>query len=310
MVPFYGHHCHFHHHLALLSNAYLDEVISELHIEPTLRSYVSRPFAKIAPINQGYTMIIDTDTHIKSTLMLKTIPHQTFITAAANFWLSDRRPKPGYKRPLHIAKRQYDLACVAASQPIQAINHTAATTQLPTHRRLANTCLPKGPCYIGFAPGAGHPTRPKKWPLERFISVAKQQTQQGRVPVFFLGPSEASLQAQITQQLPSALFPETHPCVKEHKGPCLVIALAHQLQLAVCNDNGIAHMLATANTPIIALFGPTNADKFAPLSTHSKIIRAQQWGTNLMESIPVNAVNEAIEAMLSSQTTDRCKTPI
>ena len=43
-----------------------------------------------------------------------------------------------------------------------------------------------------------------------------------------------------------------------------VTALASRLNTAVTIDNGIMHMMALSNIPMIVLFGPTNSEKFAP----------------------------------------------
>ena len=76
----------------------------------------------------------------------------------------------------------------------------------------ANKLLPDGPCYIGLAPGAGHPTRPKKWPIENFLKLAVMQVKLGRTPVFFLGPDEHHWITMINASVPKALMPEiTNP---------------------------------------------------------------------------------------------------
>ena len=60
---------------------------------------------------------------------------------------------------------------------------------------------------------------------------------------------------KIKSQVPSAIFPEMNS-----KFSCLalVTALASRLNMAVSIDNGIMHMLALANIPMVVLFGPTN----------------------------------------------------
>jgi ADP-heptose:LPS heptosyltransferase len=57
------------------------------------------------------------------------------------------------------------------------------------------------------------------------------------------------------------MFPELETTLT---GPPLVSALSTRLQKVVSIDNGIMHMIALANIPMIVLFGPTNSKKFAP----------------------------------------------
>ena len=60
-------------------------------------------------------------------------------------------------------------------------------------------------------------------------------------------------------------------------------------------------MLATADCPLISLFGPTDPAKLAPRSSRVKIIRAQDFGAPHMREITWEAVNEAIDEMLGAR---------
>ena len=66
---------------------------------------------------------------------------------------------------------------------------------------------------------------------------------------------------KVKNQVPSAIFPELNSTLA---CPALVTALSSRLDAAVTIDNGIMHMISLANIPMIVLFGPTNAEKFAP----------------------------------------------
>ena len=46
--------------------------------------------------------------------------------------------------------------------------------------------------------------------------------------------------------------------------PALVTCLGERLDFAVSIDNGVMHMLSLSKVPMVILFGPTNAEKFAP----------------------------------------------
>ena len=69
--------------------------------------------------------------------------------------------------------------------------------------------------------------------------------------------------------MPTALFPELN---SDLSCPALVTALASRLDKAISIDNGIMHMIALANIPMIVLFGPTNSEKFAPKNDTIKIL--------------------------------------
>jgi ADP-heptose:LPS heptosyltransferase len=82
-------------------------------------------------------------------------------------------------------------------------------------------------------------------------------------------------------------------------GPLRVMALAKRLALAVANDSGTSHMLAAVDTPLISLFGPTPAAKFAPLVSRRKVLTAQQFGSNDMAAISIDAVESALTGLFA-----------
>ena len=64
---------------------------------------------------------------------------------------------------------------------------------------------------------------------------------------------------KIKDQVPAAIFPELN---LKMACPALVTALSSRLNTAVSIDNGIMHMMALADIPMIVLFGPTNSKIF------------------------------------------------
>ena len=78
---------------------------------------------------------------------------------------------------------------------------------------------------------------------------------------------------KIKNQVPSALFPELN---SKLACPALVTALASRLNIAVSIDNGIMHMIGLANIPMIVLFGPTDAKKFAPNNKFTTVLDSKK----------------------------------
>ena len=86
----------------------------------------------------------------------------------------------------------------------------------------------------------------------------------------------------------AAIFPEIN---SKYACPALVTALSSRLDSAVSIDNGIMHMIALANIPMIVLFGPTNANKFAPKNRYTKILDSKKiHKTKDINSIGVDEV--------------------
>lgn len=267
-------------------------LIDEIHETPDwLRNKAHA--AEEAP---AFDLLIDTRGRWKLALAARwRLPHKLFIAPAMRYVLSQRRPPLSAPRPAHMVDRLLQTVELAAGAlPAVTGRLPAPPAQLEKARRI----LPQGPIYIGFAPGAGNAI--KKWPLENFIRVAQLQARRGHVPVFILGPQELDMYDALFRDVPEAIFPlQAH----EVWGTKLVsleqtLALGHCLDLTVTNDSGTSHMLAAVDGPLVSLFGPTSATKLAPKVTHGAVLCAQDYGSDAMEAIPPDAVNEAVNKML------------
>jgi len=246
---------------------------------------------------RAFDLIIDTQKVALATLILFRIRHKNFVSPFGNFILSSKKPAKDYKFPKLMQRQLLDLLEITTG------HNYPTPTQLelaldPALVDLAAAALPEGLCYIGFSPGAGG--LPKCWPLEKFITLAKEQVGKGRVPVFILGPQEIGWQAEIANEVPEAIFPlQKNNLGEEHNyAPQLTMALSRKLALAVSNDSGTGHMFATGGAKLISLFGRTVPEKFTPMASNLTIIRAQDYGGREMDFIPVNVVSQAIEQVL------------
>lgn len=276
--------------LESLIDGLLDEVIEEAGFGNPWPKLVRRPLG-----GRRFDLIIDTQRGVPATLLLRRIRHRTFVSGAADFRLSDIRPPRPYKRPDAMIGQMLELVELAAGAP------AVFTSSLSLDQALAADAaraLPDGPAYVGLAPGAGG--KRKCWPLENFITLARRLADDGKVPVFILGPAEADWVARLGDAVPGALFaaPKDAPVSGISPSPVFTIAAAGRMALAVANDSGAGHMIAAAGIPLISLFGPTQASKFAPTAERLTIIAAQDFGGIEMAAIPVERVAEAVDRLL------------
>lgn len=238
-----------------------------------------------------FDLILDTQSKKFRTLTLHRIPHRYFVSRAWGWWLSDFRPPRGYQRPPHLVDRLIDMVAFVAGRTLKPDQHL----DLPgSYVRSAQELLPEGKAYLGLSPGAGQAK--KCWPLEHYIEVGKFFSQQDLCPTFVLGPSEREWQTQIQEALPDALFPlqETF-----EKSPLLTMALARRMKAIVANDSGVGHLLAVGEKPILTLFGPTSAERYAPQTPHGKVLRSQDVGAGRdIATIPVDKVIAVVKQML------------
>lgn len=276
--------------LAPLVEGYLDEVIEYggVGMEPMelLRSPPLR--------GQRFDLIIDTQKIVWTSLSARRIRNNAFISPAARFLFSSKKPPSRYKFPKAMQRQMLDLLEIASGKTFPT--PTKLDISIPGARRgEAQRLLPKVTGYVGFAPGSGG--RPKCWPLDRYIEVARQVTDRGETPVFIIGPQEQEWAGDIKKALPDAVLPLQAGTTDHGYDPMLTIALGERLSKAVSNDSGIAHMLAVAGTPLVTLYGPTVYEKFPPMTEHITVIKAEKFGSREMSAIPIDAVSQALDAL-------------
>ncbi|MFT4253809.1 MAG: glycosyltransferase family 9 protein, partial [Caulobacter sp.] len=191
---------------------YVDEIVKDgvtgagaLDVLPWVRPFGGRTF----------DLVIDTQENLRRSLVARRAARGAFVSAAMEARKADW--------PAAVVDRLARLLSLAsegrgALRPL-ALTETDALSA-------AQVLLPDGPAYVGLAPGAGG--QEKRWPLERYLDLAREQQAAGRTPVFFFGPDEAADAAIARAEVPGALFPEADrgDGFSAVKGPLLAIALA------------------------------------------------------------------------------------
>ncbi|MCW3477585.1 glycosyltransferase family 9 protein [Limobrevibacterium gyesilva] len=236
-------------------------------------------------------LLIDTQSHVGTTLALRWLRPRRFVSAAGGYLLSGRWPRLGYRKPRWLIRRLLDLLELATGRPAVTDGPLGLA---PAVTALAASLLPAGPCYVAQATGAGG--KHKAWPLDRHVELARALIARGQVPVMILGPDEQDTHAPLAATLPGARFPlQQAAALGQAAGPDLTIALAGRCAAAVAGDCGGGHMLAASGVRMVSLFGPTDPAKFAPWASSLTILRAQDWGAPEMAAIPVAPVLAALE---------------
>jgi len=165
----------------------------------------------------------------------------------------------------------------------------------PSHHELASAMLArwgwKGDRPLVMVhPGSGG--RDKRWPLERFFSLARTLVvEQGAFVVIYTGPAEDD-----------TFLDQVETCCREqertiHVGDADLSALAALLGhcgVYVGNDSGVSHLAAAVGAPTIALFGPTDPVAWAPVGRQVKVLSAPH-----LDEISVEQVAEEARASLS-----------
>lgn len=268
--------------LAPLVEGLIDEVIEQAGIEPCLRVLLSRPLD-----GRRFDLVIDTQSRARTALVVRRIRHGRYVGPSLDWLLSDSRPPKGASEKSDSLADKLDSLLMAATG-LAELPPRAPLVLDPACLKASEAAVPE--LAIGLVPGAGGPH--KCWPLDRFEALARALVEQDKRVAFILGPNEADWQERLAEAVPGALFPLQDKAVAEdiRKSPLFTMACGTRLVRAVAGDCGAAHILAAVDTPLLSLFGPTRPTKFAPATSDLIVLRAQDFGGQEMESIPLNAI--------------------
>ena len=152
----------------------------------------------------------------------------------------------------------------------------AAGLEVPDVAReeMATRLAHAGPVVIGINPSGGR--RLKQWDPDRFAQVATRlaRAHHATVALGFGAPKDRPLVNAIM-----AAVPEDVRVVDLADQLDLVglAALCERLTLLITGDTGPMHLAAAVGTPIVAIFGPSDPRRYAPLATKARVVRADLW---------------------------------
>jgi len=215
----------------------------------------------------NFDLIIDLQSKLRNTIILRRLNYKLFYSSTLNYFFCN-------KKKLFInTKNNLDQILINLEKILETeiplIKYDINEIETKYHDEAARL-LPKNN-YIGFSITQGNQYRKKTWPIEKFINVANNLKHQ--VPVFFIEKNKIELIDEISSSVKTAIFPELNSSLS---CPALISLMAKRLQKVITIDNGIMHMMALANVPMIALFGPTNSKKFAPQIDDIKVLDSKE----------------------------------
>jgi ADP-heptose:LPS heptosyltransferase len=226
-------------------------------------------------------------------LFLKTIPHTCFISASYKWFFSDKKPPHPYEKPVLLLDRLMDLLHAASDTRVQPIFGIDIPDNYLT---LASSLLDTRTPNILIAPGAGG--RFKCWPLDYFTDLGNRLHDANITPHYILGPAEPEWRAVIASKVQGARFPLQETT---ETSVFLTIALARLANASVANDSGVGHILASADQPMISMWGPTDPLKSTPNGNGVHVIDARSFGGPHMTLIPVDSVFNTVMAKMDKR---------
>jgi heptosyltransferase-2 len=123
---------------------------------------------------------------------------------------------------------------------------------------------------LGIQPGTSPTMRWKQWPLERYRQLLERLTieQPESQIVLFGAPNEAEMIQELAAGLGTNIsIAAGKTTIKQ------VAALIERCDLLVCNDSGLMHVAVAVDTPVVAIYGPTDFNRTAPLGKQHTMVR-------------------------------------
>jgi heptosyltransferase-2 len=141
---------------------------------------------------------------------------------------------------------------------------------------------------VAIHPGSGSPK--KNWPAEYFLKLAERLRESDQRYLMIFGEADAAVAAWIRKEIPQLI---------ELSG-CTLVELATVLSACrafIGNDSGVTHIAAAVGLPTIALFGPSDADRWGPRGSYVSVIKAPE---GILDLISLNDVWVPLRSSLAS----------
>ena len=137
--------------------------------------------------------------------------------------------------------------------------------------------------YALLVPGSAPRHPGKRWPAERYATLARALAEAGTIPLLIGGPAERDTLEAVASACPQA----RNLC----GGTDLfdIVTLARRAAVAVGNDTGPSHLIAAAGCPIVVLFSrDSHPVKSRPPWPNVRVLRKDS-----LADLPVAAVRAA-----------------
>lgn len=171
--------------------------------------------------------------------------------------------------------------------PAPALRVPESITQA-LHDRMPDTA---GTPWVAIIPGAARGPS-KQWPAGHFIEAARHIAEQSACGFLILG-TEAEI--QLCESIAAKLGGSATSLAGKTTLPEFTAALS-QCSVTLCNDSGGMHLSAAVGTPVVAIYGITDAAKTGPLGPGHALICAE--GVTASRSVPRDS-QEARDALQS-----------
>jgi len=258
-------------------------VVDHLHFAPT-KQWRRSPFSlrtirEIKALRSqlraaGYDAVIDLQGSLRSAVVAKFAGCSRLIgedqprETPARWFFTERILTSG----AHVIEQDAELASAVAGDVL-----AAAVPWLPVDPvaeiwcdALLNSCAPLSTASraaVLINPGAGWGA--KRWPVERYATVAQGLVERGFRVFVNAGPGEDSLADAIVNGTRGSATPLNASLDQ-------LIAFTRRIALCIAGDTGPLHLACALGRPVVGIYGPTDPSRNGPFGTRFKVLRSPQ----------------------------------
>jgi heptosyltransferase-2 len=198
------------------------------------------------------------------------IPRRVGYSTEGRRWLlTDPLPRPRRIPGRHQAERYLDIVRALGAEGSEALRlSVSAGAQARAQALLEASGITAGEAVVAIGPGSIYGGA-KRWPADRFAAVADALAERHGARILLVGSArEGAILAAVASHMRQ---PVTNLAGRTDL-PALTGVLGRS-RLLLCNDSGAMHVAAAVGVPVVAVFGPTDADATAPLGGGHRIVR-------------------------------------
>jgi lipopolysaccharide heptosyltransferase I len=179
---------------------------------------------------------------------------------------------PMPRKEMHAVDRYMALARHIGLLDPKAKDHLPVSAEA---RETVRQCLHaeglgSGEAVVVVSPHARWTT--KQWPPERFAEVIRRLHEQSGARAVLVGSGAA---APIARQIIEAAASARPIDLVDRTTLKEMVALVSEARAMVTNDSGPMHVAAAVGTPVVAIFGPTSAERTGPYGHGHRVLAGE-----------------------------------
>ncbi len=176
-----------------------------------------------------------------------------------------RSPFSDDLKAIHQSDRFLEIIGEDPAESVEGFSPSGASTLgPPAQEYLRQRGFSDSATLVFIHPGSG--SRAKCVGLEILVPVVEAIQDKGAIPVILEGPADQIQVEGLLNALP------TQPLVLKGLDLVTIAGLLVQGRLFIGHDSGLTHLAALVGIPTVALFGPTDPERWAPRGAQVTIL--------------------------------------